>query len=137
MKEQTKQGSNTNLNQNNLTDLELRAKSQFIYSIVGALFLLVVGIGCIIFFASYLSVQNSVLIGSGILFGVVILLFASFDMKAKMRGIDNHRKEQTTMQDLYEKYKKASKPGAQAGPGAKLSSEALQKIQQGKIRKTT
>ena len=97
-----------NLNQSNLVDLELRAKSQFIYALVGVGVLLFVGIVAIVCFASYLSVQNSVLIGTGVLFGIVILLLVAFDMKAKMRGINSHRDEQSTMSDLYEKYKSAS-----------------------------
>ena len=41
-----------NLNQSNLVDLELRAKSQFIYALVGVGVLLFVGIVAIVCFAA-------------------------------------------------------------------------------------
>ena len=88
-------------------------------------------------FCSDLSVQNSVLIGTGVLFGIVILLLVAFDMKAKMRGINSHRDEQSTMSDLYEKYKSASEAGTAVRSGVKASGGKTAGLSKGKMRKAT
>lgn len=101
-----------NPNKANLDDLQLRAKSQYIYVLVGAVAVAVIGIVLVAVLWDTLALQNTLLIGAATIFGIVILVISAADMKANDRGFGRHRDEQEIMEKLSDKYRKKSAEAA-------------------------
>lgn len=111
-----------NPNEANLDDLQLRAKSQYLYVVGAAVIVAVAGIALMVILWDRIGIQNTLLIGAATIFGIVILSISAADTMAKDRGFRRHRDEQEIMDKLAEKYRKKSEQSSGESSGESGSS---------------